>query len=116
VKATSTDATRRRLNIGIVVATVLVLAGLIADLATGGRPDPPALRASATLLNGLWRFHTGDDPHWADADANDSDWETIDMTAVPGSHDGDVGLPDYVNGWMAHGHAGYHGYAGTVAR
>jgi hypothetical protein len=28
-----------------------------------------------------------------------------------GSHDGDVGLPDYVAGWMAHGHAGYRGYA-----
>jgi hypothetical protein len=33
------------------------------------------------------------------------------MTAVPGSHDGDVGLPDYVGGWMAHGHPDYHGYA-----
>jgi hypothetical protein len=33
------------------------------------------------------------------------------MTALPGSHDGDVGLPDYVSGWMAHGHPGYHGYA-----
>ena len=33
------------------------------------------------------------------------------MTASPGSHDGDVGLPDYVGGWMAHGHPGYHGYA-----
>ena len=32
------------------------------------------------------------------------------MTALPGSHDGDVGLPDYVGGWMAHGHPGYHGY------
>jgi hypothetical protein len=30
---------------------------------------------------------------------------------LPGSHDGDVGLPDYVGGWMAHGHPGYHGYA-----
>jgi len=26
-------------------------------------------------------------------------------------HDGDVGLPDYVKGWMARGHAGYTGYA-----
>jgi hypothetical protein len=33
------------------------------------------------------------------------------LTAVPGSHDGDVGLPDYVGGWMARGHPGYHGYA-----
>jgi hypothetical protein len=35
----------------------------------------------------------------------------IDLTAPPGSHDGDVGLPDYVGGWMAHGHPGYEGYA-----
>src|SRR6476660_2535158 len=76
-----------------------------------GRPDPPTLRAAAILLDGAWRFHTGDDPRWADANTDDSGWETIDMTALPGSHDGDVGLPDYVAGWMAHGHPGYHGYA-----
>ena len=33
------------------------------------------------------------------------------MTASPGSHDGDVGLPDYVGGWMAHSHPGFDGYA-----
>jgi hypothetical protein len=107
----SIDATQRRLIVGIVIATLLTLALVIADLARGGRPDPPALRAAATLLDGAWRFHTGDDPHWADANTDDGDWETIDMTAVPGSHDGDVGLPDYVGGWAAHGHAGYDGYA-----
>jgi hypothetical protein len=89
----------------------MALAIVIADLASGGRPDPPALRAAATLLDGAWRFHIGDDPSWASADTDDSGWETIDMTAAPGSHDGDVGLPDYVVGWMAHGHPGYHGYA-----
>ena len=109
--ATSIDATQRKLIVGIVIATLLTLAIVIADLARGGRPDPPTLRAAATLLDGAWRFHTGDDPHWADANTDDSDWETIDLTALPGSHDGDVGLPDYVGGWMAHGHPGYHGYA-----
>jgi hypothetical protein len=83
----------------------------IVDLARGGRPDPPTLRAAATLLDGAWRFRTGDDPHWADPNTDDSGWDTIDMTALPGSHDGDVGLPDYVAGWMAHGHPSYHGYA-----
>jgi hypothetical protein len=109
--ATSIDATQGKLILGIVMATLLALVIVIADLAIGGRPDPPALRAAATLLDGSWRFHTGDDPHWADANIDDSGWETIDMTALPGSHDGDVGLPDYVDGWMAHGHPGYHGYA-----
>jgi len=110
-RAASIDAAQRKLIVGIVVATLMALAIVIADLATGGRPDPPALRAAATLLDGPWRFHTGDDPHWADANTDDSGWETVDMTASPGSHDGDVGLPDYVGGWMAHGHPGYHGYA-----
>ena len=109
--ATSIDPTQRKLIVGIVVATLITSGLVIADLATGGRPDPPALRAAATLLDGAWRFHTGDDPRWADANADDSGWETIDMTALPGSHDGDVGLPDYIDGWMAHGHPGYQGYA-----
>jgi hypothetical protein len=108
---TSIDATQRKLIVGIVIATLMALAIVIADLASGGRPDPPTLRAAATLLDGSWRFHTGDDPHWADANMDDSGWETVDMTALPGSHDGDVGLPDYVGGWMAHGHPGYRGYA-----
>ncbi len=108
---TSIDSTQRKLMVGIVIATLLTFAGVIADLASGGRPDPPTLRAAATLLDGSWRFHTGDDPRWADADTDDGDWETIDLTALPGSHDRDVGLPDYVGGWMAHGHPGYHGYA-----
>ena len=99
------------LVVWIVIVTLIALGGVIADLASGGRPDPPTLRAAATLLDGAWRFHTGDDPHWADANTDDNGWETVDMTALPGSHDGDVGLPDYVGGWMAHGHPGYHGYA-----
>jgi len=107
----ATSSTQRRLNVGIVVATLLTLAGVIADLAIGGRPDPPALRAASTTLDGAWRFHTGDDPRWANADTDDSDWDAIDLTAAPGSHDGDVGLPDYVGGWMTHGHPDYSGYA-----
>lgn len=105
------DATQRKLTVAIVIATLVTFTIVIADLASGGRPDPPALRAAATLLDGPWRFHTGDDPRWANGNTDDTGWETIDMTAVPGSHDGDVGLPDYVGGWMAHGHRSYHGYA-----
>ena len=101
----------RKLLVVIVAATLGTLAIVIADLRVGGRRDSPTLRAAATLLNGSWRFHTGDDPRWANANTDDSGWETIDLTAAPGSHDGDVGLPDYVDGWMAHGHPGYTGYA-----
>jgi hypothetical protein len=109
--ATPIDAIQRRLIVGIAIATLMAWTIVIADLAIGGRPDPPTLRAAATLLDGSWRFHIGDDRHWADDTTDDESWETVDMTAPPGSHDGDVGLPDYVGGWMAHGHPGYHGYA-----
>jgi hypothetical protein len=108
---TSIDATQRKFIVGILVATLLTFGVVIGDLSIGGRPDPTELRAAATLLDGTWRFHIGDDLHWAASNFDDSDWETFDMTARPGSHDGDVGLPDYVGGWMAHGHPGYHGYA-----
>lgn len=105
------DATQRKLLSGIIITTFVALAIVIADLASGGRPDPSTLRAAATLLDGTWQFHVGDNARWADPNMDDHDWEKIDMTALPGSHDDDVGLPDYVGGWMAHGHPGYHGYA-----
>ena len=107
----SIAATQRRLFAWIILATLLAAAIWIGALALGGGADPPSLRAAATLLDGNWRFRTGDDLHWAEVRTDDSDWETIDLSARPGSHDGDVGLPDYVGGWMAHGHPGYTGYA-----
>lgn len=110
-EAPSFGATQRRRVVGIVIAALIALAIVVIALARGGRPDLPALRAAATLLDGHWRFHTGDNLRWAAPGTDVADWETIDMTAVPGSHDGDVGLPDYVDGWGAHGHRGYHGYA-----
>jgi hypothetical protein len=63
------------------------------------------------LLNGPWRFHTGDNSHWADPAFDDSKWETVDLTAPAGAHDGDVGLSGYVPGWAAKGHSNYSGYA-----
>src|SRR5690242_7470939 len=102
---------RRSLVAWIAVVTLIAWGGVIAVLAIGGRPDPHALRAAAPLLDGPWRFHIGDDPRWANADADDSGWETMDLTAPASSNDGDVGLPNYVAGWTAHGHPGYEGYA-----
>ena len=108
----ASGAAQRILVIWIVILSLLAFAGVTAVLAIGGRPDPSALRAHAPLLGGAWRFHLGDDPRWAQADIDDSHWETLDLRAPASSHDGDVGLPNYVGGWMAHGHPGYQGYAG----
>ena len=104
------DVTQRRLFAGIILATVAMWAILLADFQRGGQPDPPPLRAASTLLDGKWEFHTGDNPRWTGKNY-EGDWDSIDLTAKPGSHDGDVGLPDYVSGWMAHGFPGYTGYA-----
>ena len=30
-----------------------------------------------TSLDGLWRFHTGDDPQWADPKFDDSQWKLL---------------------------------------
>ena len=109
--STVPSSPRGQLTTWIVIVTLIALGGVIAVLAMGGEPDPSTLRASAPLLGGSWRFRIGDDPHWATADADDSDWETVDLSAPASSHDGDVGLPNYVGGWMAHGHPGYQGYA-----
>lgn len=57
------------------------------------------------------KFHTGDNPLWADPNFDDSTWETVDLTPPPGAHDSDVGLKGYVPGWQATGHRGYFGYA-----
>lgn len=95
----------------VIIVTLIALGAVTAVLAIGGRPDPSTLRAAAPLLDGVWRFHIGDDPSWANPDADDSAWETIDLSAPASSHDGDVGLPNYVGGWMAHGHPDYQGYA-----
>jgi hypothetical protein len=105
------ESQRWILALWIVVVSSIALGGVIGVLAIGGRPDPATLRAAAPLLEGQWRFHIGDDPRWAKADVDDGHWETIDLSAPASSTDGDVGLPNYVAGWMAHGHPGYEGYA-----
>jgi len=104
-------ASPRTLATWIVLLSLIGLGAVIVTLAIGGRPDPAALRAAAPQLDGPWRFHTGDDPRWADASVDDSHWETMDLSAPASSIDGDVGLPNYLGGWMAHGHPGYQGYA-----
>ncbi len=73
--------------------------------------QPVAVGRAAVPLTGPWRFHTGDDSHWAERDFDDRAWETVDLTPGAGAHDPDVGLEGYVRGWGARGHAGYAGYA-----
>ena len=73
---------------------------------------PGADRTSVAVLNGPWKFHTGDNPLWAQRNFDDSGWQdyTIDpahtaLTAVQALDS--AALP----GWQQHGHPGYAGYA-----
>jgi hypothetical protein len=63
------------------------------------------------LLNGPWKFITGDKMQYAEPDYDDSKWETMDLTAPAGVHDDDVGLSGFVPGWTSKGHSNYSGYA-----
>jgi hypothetical protein len=52
-------------------------------------------REPVASLNGLWRFHTGDNPQWADPNFDDSQWPLL-------RSDKD---------WAKQGYKGYSGYA-----
>ncbi|HET9085927.1 MAG TPA: PP2C family protein-serine/threonine phosphatase [Acidobacteriaceae bacterium] len=69
------------------------------------------LGQAMVALNGPWKFHTGDNPLWASAQFDDSEWETVDLTPAAGAFDPNAGLSRYVPGWTAKGHPGYWGYA-----
>ena len=53
----------------LLTATCGVLRGQSFDLTTG--------RVPVASLDGLWRFHTGDDPAWADPNFDDSKWPLL---------------------------------------
>jgi hypothetical protein len=57
------------------------------DLTTG--------RVPVVSLDGLWRFHTGDNPAWADPSFDDSNWPLLRSD----------------NGWDSQGYKGYSGLA-----
>src|SRR5271165_2272195 len=82
-------------------------------------PAPITLGDSVVPLNGPWKFTVGDSPidpatHkylWAEPGFDDSNWETMDLTPVPGVVDPWDGDPRWVPGWTAKGHPGYMGWA-----
>ena len=52
-------------------------------------------REPVTSLNGLWRFHTGDNPQWASPNFDDSQWPLLRSD----------------ESWTKQGYPGYSGYA-----
>ncbi len=69
------------------------------------------LGSSAVELTGPWKFHTGDNPRWADSAFDDAAWNTIDLDPPDHSRDPFMGTPGFVAGWTRQGYSGYSGYA-----
>ena len=69
------------------------------------------LGRASVHLTGPWKFHTGDDPAWAQPGFDDSHWSTLDLTPPRGSYDPYIGSSGFVPGWTAHGYRGYSGFA-----
>jgi len=92
--------------------TVLLVAGTFIYLSYSSTTEE-ALRSDKQLitLNGPWKFITGDNMQYAASSYDDSQWESMDLTAPPRVHDDDVGLSGYIPGWTAKGHPNYSGYA-----
>src|SRR5437868_15398678 len=57
-------------------------------------------------LEGPWRFHAGDDVHWAEPGFDDSGWESVDLTPPPGPLYAALVLTGTFPAWGARGHAG----------
>lgn len=99
--------------------SAVLLLFLLASIRTGAENASPTttpttqitLGHSVVALNGPWKFHIGDNPQWADPNFDDSQWETVNLTAKAGSIDPERGPGGYSPGWTAKGHPGYAGFA-----
>lgn len=90
-----------------------IAAPLAADAVTtpGGAVSTITLGQAIVPLTGPWKFQTGDDPHWADPDFNDTAWQPMDLTPPPDSVDPGLGTSGYIPGWTAKASPGYSGFA-----
>ena len=96
----------RALGVWFLGLWLVAVVAVTVVIALGGRPDPHV----GQLLDGAWRFHAGDDPAFAAPGLDDSQWDQLTLAVKPESHDGDVGIPGYFDGWRAHGHPTLEGY------
>jgi len=107
-KSTRSISTRAHvMRGGFCILWLVLLVGVTGLLAIGGRPDPVG---AGQVLDGPWRFHAGDDARWADPTADERGWDEISLASRPEVHDGDVGIPGYLDGWRARGHPDLEGY------
>lgn len=106
-----TDGVRSRSSMAIFCALAVAIALFLISPRAGAQNPAVSFGPAAVELNGPWKFKTGDDRSWADPGFDDASWEIVDLTPLPGAHDGDQGLTKYTPGWSARGHSGYVGFA-----
>ncbi|HSU20124.1 MAG TPA: SpoIIE family protein phosphatase [Acidobacteriaceae bacterium] len=108
------------LRAGLLIALLLPVAGIAqqtAAVSNGAQPHvlaaAPAesiqLGDSVVELTGPWKFHTGDDPSWAQPGFDDSGWAAMDLT--PPADPDDPTQTGPIPGWTARGYPNYSGYA-----
>jgi Stage II sporulation protein E (SpoIIE) len=89
-----------------------LLAVSFAFLLCGASAQQTVTLGNATVaLNGPWKFHTGDDPAWAQPDYDDSAWDKMDLTLPPVSYDPNGGTNGWIPGWTSRGYKDSSGYA-----
>src|SRR5487761_958820 len=97
----------RRLRLSLLVLSVFGLCGLSHAQAPAAHAAPVVEKVASQIklgqaivpLPGPWKFHTGDNPRWADPNFNDADWKTMDLTPPEGSVDPSLGTSGYIPGW-----------------
>jgi hypothetical protein len=91
---------------------VFFLSVLLPCIAPSAHAQRSITLGNATVpLDGLWKFHIGDNMAWAQPGFDDSAWGTMDLTPPPGSYDPTFGSSGFVPGWTARGYKGYSRYA-----
>ncbi|HEY4009075.1 MAG TPA: SpoIIE family protein phosphatase [Acidobacteriaceae bacterium] len=109
---------RRVALLGLILLPLLTSAQTPSN-APAPAPSPTATTAdgvehvhlgqSVTPLVGPWKFHTGDNPAWAQPGFDDSAWTSLDMTAE--ADPSDPSQLALLPGWTARGFPGYSGFA-----
>jgi hypothetical protein len=91
---------------------VFFLSVLLPCIAPSAHAQRSITLGNATVpLDGLWKFHIGDNMAWAQPGFDDAAWGTMDLTPPPGSYDPTIGSSGFVPGWTARGYKGTSGYA-----
>jgi two-component system, NtrC family, sensor kinase len=64
----------------LLIILLITMCGFASAQDTSSAMHLDKLPSEGVLLVKGWKFHPGDNPAWADAGFNDSEWESVDPT------------------------------------